>query len=135
MAGLMMGLITGCGGGGSAPETVPVTGIVTYQGQPVPKLSVAFIPDKGMLATGTTDAEGRFRLTTSNSGDGAMVGSYRVAINFVPEEIPEMPGFPGSDKQPPVSPIPAKYGDPATSDLITKVEKGQKNDFTFDLTD
>lgn len=129
--------LAGCGGGNSSsPVTVPVQGVVKYQGQPVPKLSVAFIPDKGMLASGTTDAQGKFTLMTNKPGDGAMVGSYKVGIKFVPDEIPEMPGLPGTEKKAPASPIPQKYADPATSGLTKTVEKdAAKNNFTFDLTD
>jgi hypothetical protein len=130
--------LAGCGGGASdAPETVPVKGVVTYKGQPVPKLSVGFIPDggKGKLASGTTDAAGKFALMTDKPGDGAVVGPYKVAISFVPDEIPEMPGFPGSEKKV-ESPIPAKYADSATSGLKQTVDKdASKNNFTFELTD
>lgn len=125
----------GCGGENDAPETVSVTGIVTYQGNPMPNLSVGFIPDKGMLASGTTDAKGRFELTTSDPGDGAVAGSYKVSINFVPEQTPEMPGFPGSENAP-KSPIPAKYADVSTSGLAATVDSdASKNDFKFELTD
>ncbi len=125
----------GCGGENDAPETVSVTGIVTYQGNPMPNLSVGFIPDKGMLASGITDAEGRFDLTTSDPGDGAIVGAYKVSINFVPEQTPEMPGFPGSENAP-KSPIPTKYADVSTSGLTATVDSdSSKNDFKFELTD
>ena len=128
--------LAGCGGGSSAPVTVPVQGVVNYQGKPVPKLSVAFIPDKGLLASGTTDAQGKFTLMTNKPGDGAMVGNYKVAISFVPDEIPEMPGLPGTEKKAPASPIPQKYATPQTSGLTKTVEKdAAKNNFTFDLTD
>lgn len=135
LSGVCIALI-GCSGGPSdAPVTVPVTGVVTYQGKPVAKLSVAFIPDKGMLATGTTDAQGKFSLMTKKPGDGAAVGTYKVAINFVPDEVPPMPGFPGSEKTP-ESPIPAKYADVTTSGLTQVVDKdASKNNFTFDLKD
>jgi hypothetical protein len=127
--------VAGCSGGSDAPVTVPVKGVVKYQGKPIPKLSVAFIPDKGMLATGTTDAAGKFELMTNKPGDGAMVGSYKVAINFVPDEVPVMPGFPG-EKEAPTSPIPTKYADASTSGLTQTVDKdASKNNFTFELTD
>lgn len=107
-----------------------------YQGKPVPKVSVGFIPEKGQLATGTTDANGRFTLMTNKPGDGAAVGNYTVAISFVPDEIPEMPGLPGTEKQPPASPIPLKYADAKTSGLTRMVDKdASKNDFKFELTD
>ncbi|MDZ4683970.1 MAG: hypothetical protein SH850_02700 [Planctomycetaceae bacterium] len=129
--------LTGCGGGASdAPKTVPAKGVVTYKGQPVPKLSVGFTPiAEGKLASGATDAAGKFALTTNKPGDGAMVGTYKVAVSFVPDEIPEMPGFPGSEKKV-ESPIPVKYADAATSGLTFTVDKdAAKNDFKIELTD
>ena len=129
--------LAGCGGGGGrAPDTVSVQGMVTYQGKPVPKLSVAFIPDKGLLASGTTDAAGKFSLMTNKPGDGAKVGTYKVAIGFVSDEIPAMPGMEPPGYKAPVSPIPAKYADVSTSGLTKTVEKdASKNNFTFELTD
>lgn len=125
----------GCSGENDAPSTIAVTGIVTYNGTPMPNLSVGFVPETGMLAAGTTDASGRFELTTSAPGDGAIAGPYKVAINFVPEQTPEMPGFPGSENAP-KSPIPTKYGDVSTSGLTATVDSdASKNDFKFDLTD
>jgi hypothetical protein len=129
-------VLTGCGGGSDAPATVPVKGVVTYQGKPVAKLSVSFIPEKGLLATGTTDAEGRFVLMTQKPGDGAMVGSYKVAIAFDSGEIPPMPGMEPPGYKPPESPIPAKYADASTSGLTQTVAKDPaKNSFTIALTD
>lgn len=129
-------MLSGCGGGGNGPVTVPAKGVVTYKGKPVPKLSVAFLPDKGMVAEGTTDANGRFTLTTKKPGDGAMVGSYKVGISFVPDKVPDMPGFPGTEKGEAESPIPKKYADANTSGLTSVVDKNaSKNDFKFDLTD
>jgi hypothetical protein len=126
--------VIGCGGASDAPTTAAVTGVVTYQGKPMPNLSVAFIPEAGMLATGTTDADGRFEMTTSAPGDGAVPGMHKVAINFVPETPPEMPGFPGSENVQP-SPIPLTYADVTTSGLTVTVDSdSSKNDFKFDLT-
>lgn len=131
----VVAFLTGCGGGSNAPETVPAKGVVKYQGKPVPKLSVAFIPEKGMLAYGTTDANGQFTLMTNKQGDGAMVGTYKVAISFVSDEIPEMSGLTGTEKKV-TSPIPEKYANAETSGLSKTVEKDStKNNFTFELTD
>ena len=47
------GLLAGCGPGEEPhPETVPVQGKVTYQGQPVPKGTVTFQPASGQPAVG-----------------------------------------------------------------------------------
>jgi len=128
-------VLSGCGGGaGDAPKTVPAKGVVTYKGQPVPKVSVAFIPDKGKLAAGTTDDQGKFTLTTNNPGDGAMVGTYKVALNVVADEIPSM--FPEENKKEATLPFPKKYTDATTSGLTFTVDKNAaKNDFKIDLKD
>ena len=135
---VLLGTITflaGCGGGSTGAEIVPVKGTVKYQGKPVPKLSVAFIPQEGTLAYGTTDANGQFALMTNKAGDGAKVGTYKVAISYVPDETPAMPGFPGSEKVV-TSPIPMKYAAVETSGLTQTVDKNaSKNNFTFELTD
>ena len=47
----------------------------------------------GRPATGVTDAEGRYRLTTISSDDGAPLGSYSVSIAKT-----EMPAASAADK-------------------------------------
>ncbi len=124
--------LAGCGGSGL--DTVPVEGVVTFKGNPVPKIAVAFMPEggKGQIAEGTTDAEGKFKLQTREPGDGAMVGDYLVAFRYVPDEVPEMPGFPG--EKPVVSPLPRKYSDTISSGVTaTVVSDASKNVFNFDL--
>ena len=128
-------VLAGCGGGASdVPKTVPAKGVVTHKGQPLPKVAVAFIPDKGKLASGTTDDQGKFSLTTNNPGDGAMVGTYKVAINIVADEIPSM--FPEENKKAAELPFPKKYTDANTSGLKFTVDNdASKNDFKIDLTE
>ncbi len=72
-------LIVGCGEGNG---TIPVSGIVKMDGQPVVDASVSFIPQSegGQQATGTTDASGKFVLSTVDPRDGAMPGKYKVVI-------------------------------------------------------
>lgn len=123
--------LVGCGNG---LDTVPVEGVVTFKGDPVPKIAVAFMPKdgKGQIAEGTTDAEGKFKLQTREPGDGAIVGDYLIAFRYVPDEVPEMPGFPGA--KPVVSPLPKKYGDSARSGVTANVvSDASKNVFNFDL--
>ena len=126
------GLLVGCGGG-DGPKLVPAGGVVNYKGKPIGKINVMLMPSSGgMIAEGTTDENGKFKLQTKEPGDGAMVGSYTVAFKYVPDEIPEMPGFAGAKKI--VSPIPEKYGDASKSGKAAKIEADKaKNNFTFDL--
>ncbi len=77
-------LTSGC----SAPSLAPVHGRVTCHGQPVPQAGVIFSPvpraetdrEAGKAASGSTDADGRFVLTTYKSGDGALIGKHRASV-------------------------------------------------------
>jgi hypothetical protein len=75
---------TGCGGAG---KPVPVRGVVTLDGTPLPRATVLFLHQDagGRDANGFTDAEGVFRLSTFKPDDGALPGKYRVVIQPVPE--------------------------------------------------
>ena len=127
-------LTLGCGPG-DGPELVQAGGVVNYKGNPIGKINVMLMPSpdsKGMIAEGTTDENGKFRLQTKEPGDGAMVGTYSVAFKFVPDEVPMMPGMAGAKKV--VSPIPEKYGDASKSgETISIVKDKSQNNFTFDL--
>src|SRR5204863_5840229 len=73
MAALCLLALTGCGGTKSGPVTVEVTGTVTLNETPVEGASVLFSPeigsdDRRLASQATTDAEGRFKLTTHVGG-------------------------------------------------------------------
>ena len=109
--------------------------VVTFKNKPIGKINVMFVPadQKGLIAEGTSDENGKFVLQTLKSGDGAMEGSNKVAFKFVSSVIPDMHGFAGGVKPEP-SPIPLKYVDESKSGITAKVEaNASKNDFKFDL--
>src|SRR5688500_7404542 len=77
-------LVAGCGG--ESHNVTPVKGFVTYQGSPVEGAVVAFhavdaAVGEARMATGVTDAEGRFQLTSFTQGDGAAPGSHKVTVS------------------------------------------------------
>ena len=77
----ILGLASGCSRGRQYPPTHSVSGVVTVDGQPVADAIVSFLPDNGQYpANGSTDASGRYNLTSFTRGDGAMEGSFRVTI-------------------------------------------------------
>ena len=77
----ILGLASGCSRGRQYPPTHSVSGVVTVEGQPVADAIVSFLPDDGQNpANGSTDASGRYELTSFTRGDGAMEGSFRVTI-------------------------------------------------------
>jgi hypothetical protein len=135
MGGSLLFLLLAVGGCG--PETSPtakVHGKVTYQGKPVPNVSVTFTPATGRPAFGTTDANGEYKLSTFGEEDGAEPGMHTVTLAST-AEIP-MPGTPEAAQaanQPP--PFPPKYSDAATSGLSKEVKKGEDNEINLDLTD
>ena len=89
LGGLLV-LLTCLGCGSKLPATKPVTGTVTYLGQPVEGATVMFGRDsrdiaKGELAIGKTDAQGRFALSThfgsETDAKGVVAGDYAVTIS------------------------------------------------------
>jgi len=141
-------ILTGCGGGTEAtdrPATVEVTGQVTYNGGPVEGAMVTFkssSPD-GRGATGRTDESGNFQLTTFESGDGAIPGSYGVTVAKTVTEgqlsDEETNAYYERGQTPPTPQtkdlLPPKYKDPQGSGLTAEVTEGGENEFPFELTD
>jgi hypothetical protein len=70
----------GCGKGKSKP--IPTEGTVTLDGKPLADAQVVFHPleGKGQVASAITGSDGSFRLTTTNTGDGAVPGDYKVTV-------------------------------------------------------
>jgi hypothetical protein len=75
--------IAGCGPRTRLEGLAPVEGTVTFRGKPIEGASVVFVPAVAgkRAAVGTTDATGRFRLTTKDPGDGALPGAYAIAVS------------------------------------------------------
>lgn len=137
----------GCGGkqqNGNLPETYSVSGVVTWQGQPLDGAILNFQRVDGSRgAVGRTNAQGKYRLTTFKSNDGVVPGEYHVVI--VKYEIPPATPSQSEDETPPAANIakieeteeknllPARYANPRTSGLTATVTEG-KNIIDFHLT-
>ncbi len=130
-AGMAMAGLWGCGP--SRPKTVPVTGTVTYRNAAVDGAKVMFMAPNAPPATGTTDAQGKFTLTTFENGDGAAEGSYKVSITKR-QEVPD-PKQPDSPYKLTKDLLPVRYSNPTQTDLTAEVKAGQPNDFKFELRD
>ncbi|MCC9604717.1 DUF4198 domain-containing protein [Blastopirellula sp. JC732] len=80
-------------------EVAPVEGRVEFNGKPVADVYVQLMPIKtagssdrpGKVAGGATDAEGKFTLSTYESGDGAIPGTHRVTVS-VQDPSAKLPG-------------------------------------------
>jgi len=120
---------TGCGE--SRPRTVPVTGLVTLDGEPVADASITFYPENGRPATGRTDAEGIYTLTTFETNDGAVPGQHRVSISK--QTIPESNST--EDLEAIKSEVPEVYSNADTSGLKAEVVAGQDAPIDFNLAE
>jgi hypothetical protein len=70
-------LFSGCGSGG--PERAIVSGTVTYNGKPVPKATIRFVPvqTSSVRVTGAWVTDGAYKV----DGDGGVpVGIYKIEI-------------------------------------------------------
>jgi hypothetical protein len=90
-------------------------------------------------ATGETDAQGSFRLTTFEANDGAAPGEYKVAVRKVQLLRGERPAQASDDQAAPPPDekwlLPTKYGYTQSSGLKATVKPGETNDFKFELPD
>lgn len=125
-------LLVGCEKKAQYPKRHPVSGRVLVDGKPVVRAVVAFHPTsphadgKSYGASTFTDEDGVFRMTTIESGDGAVPGEYvmTVVANYVAKgdldvTVPDL--------------LKGKYADPKTSPLRVEVKEGVNDLSTFDL--
>ena len=132
----------GCSGGSSGPDTVPVKGTLTIDGQPANNVLVTFSPlDAKLQGAGGAVSNGSFELVTGSQGKrGAMVGRYKVVLSAVgssdaaaaAQKYATKGGAsaaPSAEKKP----FPEKYGSPTTSDKEVEVKPGA-NDIKIDIS-
>jgi len=135
---VLMLSVTGCGGTDFGP-TGTITGKLTLLGKPIAAgTAVSFMQmEKGFLAFGLTDEEGKFEVKSWNNGQ-MPVGKYKVMIapaavppakNLTPEEAFDHPELvePATKAD-----FPKKYRDTQTSGLEYEIKEGP-NDFEIDL--
>jgi hypothetical protein len=140
-------LLVGCANDGR-PETYPVTGTITWQGKPLAGATIVFVPgpDGGEGAAATSDADGKFAVSTYASGDGARPGQYRLRVmkyegpkvdpNRKSMTYEEEVAAPDNDPSlrpapPPKNLLPKKYESETSSGLVHTVSNGPS---TLDIT-
>lgn len=146
---VFVSLAGGCQRSSTRPKTVPVDVTVSYKDKLVSGATVVFVPKDGPRgAVGRTDAQGRAKLMTFVTGDGAMPGSYRVTIDKLLDEAgpagktqEEYEAFWKTQKNGPVGltplkcELPWKYGQIEKTELTAEVSEEGKNSLRFDLVD
>lgn len=156
----ILATVVGCSGGG-ALDTAVVTGVVTLDGEPVEGATVMFRPvteGQGAPATGTTDASGKYTLTTvavgeaaGAAGAGALPGEYYVGVSKTvsaaqAQQEALMKAYESGDSQavaklqsqtekaPEVEHVvPKKYNNPEASGITATVADGE-NDIPLELS-
>src|SRR3990172_901473 len=74
-------VVAGCGSDG--PTTIPISGEVLYNGQPMKDGIVVYLPKDTSVArqaTGRIQSDGSFVLTTFKKADGAVPGDYDIVV-------------------------------------------------------
>lgn len=134
--------LIGCGSSDEWSEkrlkVYKVSGTVLLDGSPCPDATVTFFSDANPIsATGRTNAEGKFQLTTYNDGDGAVEGSQKVTVvkrEFVEQKTKYDSATESSVAMIPKELLPKKYMTPATSGLTYTVATSGSNDFKIEIT-
>lgn len=72
--------VEGCGPPMVRYEMLPVSGVVTMEGQPLANADVILESEVGPRGFGVTDVSGKFTVATRQFGSGLPAGSYRVSI-------------------------------------------------------
>src|SRR5689334_18166198 len=108
----------GCGQKAMDPNRTIVSGIITYDGKPLPAGSVSFESSEKGIATSTQIKDGSY-LT-----DRAPIGKIAVGVDTASIQYGNPAKF---------VPIPAKYADSATSGLSIEIKSGANENVNFDL--
>ena len=143
-------LVSGCGG--EEPARKPdlkiqatIAGVLLKDGKPLsPETQILFFcPERDSLASGKTDAAGKFTLTAADARIGIPMGKYRVVVRPPAVKVEtdiksgsyeaKMKGI--ARPAPPVasSEIPVEFSSTDSTRLILEVKVGS-NDFPIDLT-
>lgn len=107
---------------------VPVSGVVTLDGSPLSGAQVSFEGQDKRLATGTTDASGKYVLMYDSQTPGAMPGPKTVRITTAAAEVEGGGAAEGATVA--KERIPPHYN--AKSELKAEVSTSNKT-FNFDL--
>ena len=112
--------LSGCSGDARAP-VFPVSGKVTFKGQPAVGAQVGLQPvnvsqTTDVAPTGTVKNDGSLTITSYDPDDGAPQGEYVATIQWF--KITSEAGGPGPNVMPP------KYGSAGTSPIKVAVNRG-----------
>ncbi len=130
-------LLSGCSDSG----LTPVRGKVTFDGKPLPTGSIRFFPaEGGRPAVGQIATDGTYELSTTEPGDGAKPGQYKVAVESIestqtgpaPTSLEQEMELGGTGRTSVTYLLPPEYSSHKSSGLTATVDAGD-NTINFDL--
>jgi hypothetical protein len=143
-----------CGTDDGLGKRYPVSGTVTYNGQPLEKGEISFVSEdmKNNIGASGKITNGSYTLSTGGNNDGAQVGKYKVTITAKEDYLEKAradfqkeskkqsestyipPQYIAKAEAAAKSLVPAGYGDPRTTTLKAEV-KAESNKLDFKLSD
>jgi hypothetical protein len=144
---LLLSAVAGCGPRGLSGLS-KINGTITLNGHSLEGATITLVPSilnpqSARAASGLSDANGKFQLTTLNSGDGVFPGDYTVYVSKIisegdilsPSEIRNrgLLSEQLSEITKPKQMIPEKYTLPETSGLTITVKPGRNPDLVIDI--
>jgi hypothetical protein len=127
---ILLSIAVSLGGCGKAPATYPVAGKVVYpNGSPLTGgvIELSLTGGEAVNARGPIERDGSFHVVTPGKGDGAVLGTHRVAVRALAQDSEPLDGKPTSPAQ--IDPRFEKY---ETSQLQVVVEP-KPNQFTIEV--
>jgi hypothetical protein len=146
-------VMASCGADDGLGKRYPVSGTVTYNGNPLEKGEISFVSEdlKSNLGASGQITNGSYTLSTGGNDDGAQVGKYKVTVtakedfvakakadfqretkqqesNYIPPQYIAKAGAAAK------SLVPTGYGDVRTTTLTAEV-KAESNKLDFKLSD
>jgi hypothetical protein len=113
----------------------PLSGKVTYKGQPLEFGSVMLQPVQGgEFSRADIQSDGSFVLQTPDGNDGATIGLNRVRVTCFPGQKPGAPIDTSGDIKLGKSLIPEKYNNFSSSELTIDVLPEENPSFLIELT-
>jgi len=120
--------LPGCGGGGEdIPKLVPLTGVLTSKGKPLPGTMISFIPDHQQKGTGgfaATDAEGKFVVKHRSGQEGIEPARYRVLLSrMLKKDGSAVPSGENAMDHGATESMPAKYLSVDTTPILLEIKE------------
>lgn len=142
LLGTMLTGLVGCGSGGDEwtakrPKVYAASGVVMLDGKPLEGAVVQYMSQShDLAAAGTTDAAGKYSLTTFEANDGAVEGPHKVVVKKTAYEEKKTKYDSPEERSVALMPkelLPARYANSTTTPLEVTVTADGPNEATLEV--